>query len=73
MNKSEIRKKILKVRKKNLNKNFNIDFNYINKILKNKKIVNKNIGGYYPYNNEIDGMEILKNLKKKLFHLFAKN
>ena len=65
MNKSEIRKKILKIRKKNINKNFNIDFNYITKILKNKKIVNKVIGGYYPYNNEIDIMEILKKFERK--------
>ena len=65
MNKSEIRKKILKIRKKNINKNFNIDFNYITKILKNKKIVNKVIGGYYPYNNEIDVMEILKKFERK--------
>ena len=65
MNKSEIRKKIFKIRKKIINKNFNINFSYIIKILKNKKIVNKVIGGYYPYNNEIDTIEILKKFEKK--------
>ena len=65
MNKSEIRKKILKIRKKNFNKNYDIDFNFITKIIKNKKIVNKVIGGYYPYNNEIDAIEILKKFEKK--------
>ena len=65
MNKSEIRKKIFKIRKKIINKNFNINFIYIIKILKNKKIVNKVIGGYYPYNNEIDTIEILKKFEKK--------
>ena len=67
MNKSEIRKRILKIRKKNINKNFNINFNYINKILKDNKIFNKVIGGYYPYNNEIDAIEILKKFEKNNF------
>ena len=67
MNKSEIRKRILKIRKKNINKNFNINFNYINKILQDNKIFNKVIGGYYPYNNEIDAIEILKKFEKNNF------
>jgi len=65
VNKSEIRKKILKIRKKNFNKNLDINFGYITKIIKNKKIIKKVIGGYYPYNNEIDAIEILKKFEKK--------
>ena len=41
MNKSEIRKKILEIRKQNFNKNLKIDFNYILQILKKTKIKNK--------------------------------
>ena len=59
MNKSEIRKKILKVRKKN-SKNLEINFNNILKILNKCKTSGKIIGGYYPYNHEIDAIKILE-------------
>ena len=64
MNKSEIRKKILEIRKKNFNKNLKIDFNYILRILKKTKIRNKVIGGYYPYNYEVDVIKILQKFEK---------
>ena len=64
MNKSEIRKKILKIRKQNFNKNLKIDFNYILRILKKTKIRSKVIGGYYPYNYEINVLEILEKFEK---------
>ena len=74
MNKSEIRKKILKIRKQNNFKNFDISFESIFKILKKEKITGKTVGGYYPYNYEVDATKILKKLeKKKLFNLSAKN
>ena len=60
MNKSEIRKKIIRIRKK---KNFEekvIDFKNILKILKKNKIKGKIIGGYYPYNYEVDAIKILE-------------
>ena len=69
MNKSEIRKKLLKIRKKRGLKNFEIDFNLILKILKNIKNTSKIIGGYYPYNYEVDTINILKNFEKKSFQL----
>ena len=73
MFKSEIRKKILKIRKKKYPKNEEINFNKILlNILKKEKINNKIIGGYYPYNYEIDAIKILKNLKKKLLSFFTK-
>ena len=65
MNKSIIRKKILQLRKKNYFKNLSIDPNKILKFLNKKKIKNRIIGGYYPYNYEIDSLNILKKLEKK--------
>ena len=59
MNKSEIRKKILKIRKKNSEDKV-IDFKNILKILKKNKIKGKIIGGYYPYNYEVDAIKILE-------------
>ena len=69
MNKSEIRKKIIKLRKKNFSKNLSIDNNKFLKILKQKKIKNKIIGGYYPYNYEMDIIGILRNLEKKNYKI----
>ncbi len=65
MNKSEIRKKILKLRKKNFSKNFEIDLLDILKILKKEKNFGKIVGGYYPYNYEIDILKILNKLEKQ--------
>jgi 5-formyltetrahydrofolate cyclo-ligase len=67
--KSKLRKKILKIRKKNNKENIQIDFNQIIKILKKEKIAQKIIGGYYPVNFEVDDLELLKKLKKKNFNI----
>jgi len=67
VNKSEIRQKILKIRKQNNFKNYAINFNTILKFLKNNKIKGKIIGGYYPYNYELNIMPILENFEKKNF------
>ena len=64
MNKSEIRKKLLKFRKLNNNKNLVIKLNHIMKILKKEKVNKKIIGGYYPYNHEVDPIKILNKLEK---------
>tara|TARA_Y100001958_G_C21116843_1_gene462150 strand:+ start:123 stop:665 length:543 start_codon:yes stop_codon:yes gene_type:complete len=69
VNKSQIRKRILKIRKKNSYKNLKINFEDIMKILKKEKINNQPIGGYYPYNFEVDSIEILKKLEKKNFQI----
>ena len=53
------------MRKKNYFKNLSIDNNKILKFLNKKKIKNRIIGGYYPYNYEIDSLNILKKLEKK--------
>ncbi len=69
MNKFGIRKKILKIRKKKNIKNYNINFKFLIKILKDKKIQGKLIGGYYPYNREVDILEILLKLEKKKYSI----
>ena len=65
MKKSQIRKKIFQLRKKNYHKNLLIDFEKLSIFLKQKKT----IGGYYPYNYEIDTIKILKELEKKKFKI----
>ena len=67
MNKSQIRKKILRVRKKSNLKKFKVNFKHLLNILKSKNIKGKNVGGYYPYNNEVDVLEILKKFEKKKY------
>ena len=64
MNKSEIRKKIFKIRKHYVYKNLNIDLKNILEVLKKKRINRKVIGGYYPYNYEVDVIKILEKFEK---------
>ncbi len=65
MLKSEIRKKILKIRKTK-NKNNTIDLkNFFNFLKKKVNLKYKIIGGYYPVNYEIDDLEILREFEKK--------
>ena len=69
MNKSDIRKKILKIRKLNNNKYLNISFEGILKIIKKYKVKSKNIGGYYPYNHEVDLMKVLEKFEKNNYQV----
>ena len=69
MNKSEIRKKILKKRKENYFKNLSINQNKFLKFLKSNDLTNKIIGGYYTYNYEIDVVKILKFLENKNYKI----
>ena len=64
MEKSEIRKKIIKLRKKNYSKNIEINFQSIIKILRKNKQTKKIVGGYYSYNYEANVMPLLEKLKK---------
>ena len=65
MLKSKIRRKILKVREKKNKGNIYIKFGQIYNLLKKITILKKKIiGGYYPVNNEIDDLEILKKFEK---------
>ena len=67
MNKSQIRKKILKIRKQKKIHKFIFNFDLILNILKRKKILGKIIGGYYPYNYELDILQILEKFEKRKF------
>ena len=69
MNKSEIRKKILKIRKQNSFKNLKINLRHLLNILKKAKISNKVVGGYYPYNYEVDVIKILVELEKQKYRI----
>ena len=67
MNKTQIRNKIIKIRKKKFDKNLQINLGKFISFLKIDKLNLKNIGGYYPSNYEIDDLEILDLLEKKNF------
>ena len=69
MNKSKIREEILRIRKKNISKNLKINFKSLFQILKRFKNTGKIIGGYYPYNYEVDAIPILKRLEKHNYQL----
>jgi 5-formyltetrahydrofolate cyclo-ligase len=65
VNKSKLRGKILKLRKKNLHKKLKLYPNMIFRFLKKNKLNFKNVGGYYPCNYEIDDLDLLNFLRKK--------
>ena len=69
MLKSKLRNKILKAREKSNQKNIQINFSQIIKILKKEKINKRNIGGYYPVNFEIDDLVLLKKFEKNKFNI----
>ena len=67
MNKFQIRKKIFKIRKQKKQKNLVLNFSSILQILKKKSILGKIVGGYYPYNYEINILQVLEKFEKKNF------
>ena len=69
MLKSELRKKILKIREKNNKNNIKIDFNKIINLFKKEKITKKSVGGYFPVNFEVDDLELLKKFEKNYFKI----
>ena len=69
MLKKNLREKILKIRKKVNQNNNKIDFSKILKLIKKQKKIKKNIGGYFPVNNEIDDLEILKKFEKRNYRI----
>ena len=69
MNKSEIRNKIIKIRKKKFNKDLRINLGKFISFLKINKSNLKSVGGYYPSNYEIDDLDILDLLEKKNFNI----
>ncbi len=69
MNKVKIRKKILKLRKKNFFKNITLNSHKLIKIIEKKNLGRKIIGGYFPHNYEIDSLNILKKLESKRYKI----
>ena len=67
MNRSQIRNKTLKIRKKLFDKDLKIDSNKFISFLKKKRLNLKKFGGYYPSNYEIDDLDVLNLLEKKNF------
>ena len=67
MNKSEIRNKIIKIRKKKFDKDLKINLGKFISFLKINKSNLKSVGGYYPSNYEIDDLDILDLLEKNFF------
>ena len=67
MNKSQIRNKTLKIRKKLFDKDLKIDSDKFISFLKKNRLNLKNFGGYYPSNYEIDDLDVLDLLEKKNF------
>tara|TARA_B100001093_G_scaffold369552_1_gene354525 strand:+ start:278 stop:823 length:546 start_codon:yes stop_codon:yes gene_type:complete len=69
VNKLSIRKKILKLRKKKYSKNLSISPNKLLKFLERKRLKSKIIGGYYPFNYELDILNILEIFEKKKYFI----
>ena len=69
MNKSQIRNKIIKTRKRKFDKNLKINLGKFILFFKIDKLNLKSIGGYYPSNYEIDDLDILDLLEKKNFRV----
>ena len=65
MSKLSIRKRLINLRKKNYSKNYSISSVKLFKLLEKKKLNSKIIGGYYPFNYELEILNILGDLKKK--------
>ena len=69
MIKSKLRSRVLKIRKKNITKNFEINPHRILNFLKTQNYNLKNLGGYYPTNYEIDDLNILEYFEKKNYNI----
>ena len=69
MIKSKIRSKVLKIRKNNINKNFEISSHRILNFIKTQNYNFKNLGGYYPTNYEMDDLNILEFFEKKNYNI----
>ena len=69
MNKSSIRKRLLKFRENNYSKSLFVNSNNFLKFFENIKLEPKSIGGYYPFNYELDILNILEILEKKKYNI----
>ena len=69
MIKSQIRSKIIKIRKIKNTNNIKLNTSKIFQILNRLNLKNKIVGGYYPVNFEMDDLQILKELENKGFKI----
>jgi len=69
VSKSKLRKAILKIRRRKNLKNIKINFYKVFELIKNSNSTGKSVGGYYPVNNEVDDLHILKELKEKNYQI----
>ena len=69
MLKSQIRSKIIKIRKIKNTNNIKLNPSKIFKILNSLNLKKKIVGGYYPVNFEMDDLQILKELENKGFKI----
>ncbi len=69
MNKSDIRKQLILLRKKKYNNNILINSNKFLEFLKKKNFKSKNIGGYYAFNFELEIFNILNLLDKNKYRI----
>ena len=69
MNKTSIRNKLIKIRKKKFSNNLTVSSTKLFKFLKKKNFNSKLIGGYYPFNYEIDILNILEIFEKKNYSI----
>jgi len=67
--KSQIRSKIIKIRKIKNTNNIKLNTSKIFQILNRLNLKNKIVGGYYPVNFEMDDLQILKELENKGFKI----
>ena len=67
MNKFKKRKKILKIRKNKFSDFTKINFQSIINVLRKKKNTKKIVGGYYPYNYEINILSVLEKFESSKF------
>tara|TARA_B100000900_G_scaffold373446_1_gene353985 strand:- start:647 stop:1192 length:546 start_codon:yes stop_codon:yes gene_type:complete len=64
VNKSSIRKRLIGLRRKNYSENFSLGLENIKKFIKKKNLKSKIIGGYYPFNYEMEILNVLKFFEK---------
>jgi len=69
VSKSKLRSKILNLRKKNSYKKLSLYPCRIYRFLKKNEINLKNVGGYYPSNNEVDDLDVLNYLRNKKINI----
>ena len=69
MNKSAIRKKLISLRKKKYKSNIELNPNKLIELIDKQKLNSKIIGCYYPFNYELDILNILEALVNKKYIL----